>query len=72
MPYWKINLIYHNLDIMHSEKNVIDSIFNTIIDIKDKIRDNAKAKMDTKDIHKYSELDLVDRGNGRMIKPKAQ
>ena len=34
LPYWSTLLIHHNLDVMHIEKNVFDSTFNTVIDIK--------------------------------------
>ncbi|GJU83972.1 hypothetical protein Tco_1291518 [Tanacetum coccineum] len=34
------NLIQHNLDVMNVEKNVFDNIFNTVMDDKDKTKDN--------------------------------
>jgi hypothetical protein len=34
--YWKDNLLRHNLDVMHIEKNVMDNILGTILDIKGK------------------------------------
>jgi hypothetical protein len=27
LPYWKTNLLHHNFDIMHIEKNVFENIF---------------------------------------------
>nr|GFA67370.1 hypothetical protein [Tanacetum cinerariifolium] len=47
LPYWKTNLIRHNLDVMHVEKNVFDNIFNTVMDDKDKTKDNVKARQDS-------------------------
>ncbi|KAK4384430.1 hypothetical protein Sango_3061700 [Sesamum angolense] len=35
LPYWSTLLIRHNLDVMHIENNVFDTIFNTVVDIKD-------------------------------------
>ena len=29
LPYWKDNLLRHNLDVMHIEKNYFDNLFNT-------------------------------------------
>ncbi|KAL1556623.1 hypothetical protein AAHA92_12218 [Salvia divinorum] len=46
LPYWKTNLIRHNLDVMHIEKNVFDNIFNTIMDVDGKTKDNANARRD--------------------------
>jgi hypothetical protein len=46
LPYWKTNLLCHNLDVMHIEKNVFENIFNTIMDVKGKTKDNIKARLD--------------------------
>ncbi|XP_060182337.1 uncharacterized protein LOC132612000 [Lycium barbarum] len=48
LPYWKTNLIRHNLDVMHIEKNVFDNIFNTLMNVKGKTKDNAKSRADLK------------------------
>src|ERR1044072_2051497 len=32
LPYWKDNLLRHNLDMMHIEKNVFDNVFYTVMD----------------------------------------
>ncbi|KAL4582967.1 hypothetical protein LXL04_007530 [Taraxacum kok-saghyz] len=47
-PYWKTNLIRHNLDVMHIEKNVFENFFFTIMDVKKKTKDNAFARDDMK------------------------
>lgn len=31
LPYWKHNLLSHNLDVMRIEKNFFDNIFNTMM-----------------------------------------
>ena len=46
LSYWKTDLLRHNLDIMHIEKNVFENIFNTVMDVKGKTKDNIKAKLD--------------------------
>jgi len=46
LPYWKTNLLRHNLDVMHIEKNVFENIFNIVIDVKGKTKDNIKARLD--------------------------
>ena len=46
LPYWKTNLLRHNLDVMHIEKNVFENIFNTVMDVKGKTKDNIKARLD--------------------------
>ncbi|XP_050222364.1 uncharacterized protein LOC126672458 [Mercurialis annua] len=44
LPHWKTNLIRHNLDVMHIEKNVFDNIFNTAMYALD--RDGKKALLE--------------------------
>ncbi|XP_065874236.1 uncharacterized protein [Euphorbia lathyris] len=46
LPYWKTNLIRHNLDVMHIEKNVFENVFNTVMNIDSKTKDNGKARED--------------------------
>ena len=65
-------MIRHNLDVMHVEKNVFDNIFNTMMDIKDKTKDNAKARVDLKEYCKRRELELQVQPSGKVLKPKAK
>ncbi|KAI0504324.1 hypothetical protein KFK09_015276 [Dendrobium nobile] len=71
LPYWRTNLIRHNLDVMHIEKNFLDNIFNTIMDVKGKSKDNVKARMDIKEFCRRKNLELVTTTDGKLMKPKA-
>ncbi|KAL0401502.1 UNVERIFIED_CONTAM: hypothetical protein Slati_4180100 [Sesamum latifolium] len=51
LEYWSTHLIRHNLDVMHIEKNVFDNIFNTVMDVKGKTKDNLNARKDLKIIY---------------------
>jgi Transposase family tnp2/Domain of unknown function (DUF4218)/Transposase-associated domain len=44
LPYWRTNLIRHNLDVMHIEKNVFDNVFNTVMNVKGKTKDTSKSR----------------------------
>lgn len=46
LPYWKFLLLRHNLDVMHIEKNVCDSIIGTLLGIDGKSKDGLKARQD--------------------------
>ncbi|WVZ58442.1 hypothetical protein U9M48_008718 [Paspalum notatum var. saurae] len=46
LPYWENLLVRHNLDVMHIEKNICDSILETLLDIEGKTKDNVKARLD--------------------------
>ena len=64
-------MIRHNLDVIHIEKNNFDNLFNTIMDLKGKSKDNTKTKMDLKEYCRRKEVELIDRGSGNW-KPKPQ
>ncbi|XP_042432996.1 uncharacterized protein LOC122019608 [Zingiber officinale] len=66
LPYWQTNLIRHNLDVMHIEKNVFDNVFNTIMDVKDKTKDNAKARKDLEQLCSRPELHLIEHAHEHM------
>ena len=36
----------HNLDVVHIEKNICDSIFGTLLNIDGKLKDNMKSRLD--------------------------
>ena len=57
---------------MHIKKNVFDNIFNTIMDIKGKTKDNIKVRMDLKEYCKRSDLEIIKSNNGKFFKPKAK
>ncbi|XP_073151945.1 uncharacterized protein [Henckelia pumila] len=46
LPYWRTNIIRHNLDVMHVEKNVFDNVFNTVMNVPGRTKDNAKSRAD--------------------------
>lgn len=47
LPYLEHNILRHNLDAMHIEKNVFDNILNTLLGLKGG-KDNYNARMDLK------------------------
>jgi hypothetical protein len=71
LPYWKDNLLRHNLDVMHIEKNFFDNIFNTVMNVKGRTKDNEKARKDLALICKRNDLLLVKQANGKFLKPRA-
>jgi len=70
LPYWHINLIRHNLDVMHIEKNVFDNIFYTVMDCPTRSKDNLKAMLDIQLYCKKPNLHLQQDMSGRVYKPK--
>ena len=46
LPYWSTNLLRHNLDVMHIERNVSDIILGTVMNMKEKTKDTIMAHLD--------------------------
>ncbi|XP_058732953.1 uncharacterized protein LOC131604516 [Vicia villosa] len=70
LPYWKDNLLRHDLDVMHIEKNFFDNVLNTVMD-NEKTKDNEKARKDMELFCNKKELELKPRPNEKLLKPKA-
>jgi hypothetical protein len=71
LPYWPDLLIRHNLDVMHIEKNVFDNVWNTVMDIPKRTKDNAKARFDLANICDREKLHMKKKPTGRWVKRKA-
>jgi hypothetical protein len=55
---------------MHIEKNVFENIFNTVMDVKGKTKDNIKARLDLALFCNRKNMELVCDGS-RVAKPRA-
>ncbi|XVE92524.1 hypothetical protein REPUB_Repub01dG0104600 [Reevesia pubescens] len=71
LPYWKTNLIRHNLDVMHVEKNVCDNILGTLLNIDGKSKDNLKSRLDLKKLGLRSDLHPVELSKEKFLLPAA-
>ena len=65
LPYWAKNTLRHNLDAMHIEKNICDSIIGTLLDISGKTKDHIKARYDLQDMGIRKKLNPREIGAGR-------
>jgi hypothetical protein len=46
LPYYDDLLVPHHIDVMHTEKNVVEALWATIMDISNKSKDNVMARVD--------------------------
>jgi hypothetical protein len=46
LSYWRTILLRHNLDVMHIEKNICESVVGTLLDIEGKTKDTLKSRLD--------------------------
>jgi hypothetical protein len=44
--YFKHLLLPHNIDVMHTKKNVAEALWATLMDTGKKSKDNVKARLD--------------------------
>ncbi|XP_039116440.1 uncharacterized protein LOC120251851 [Dioscorea cayenensis subsp. rotundata] len=64
LPYWEHNLIRHNLDVMHIEKNVCDNVLFTLLNDSSRSKDHVNACKDLK--HMCCKPDLWPDDNGKF------
>lgn len=69
LPYWVTLKIRHNIDVMHTEKNISENVLGTLFDIEGKTKDNLKTRMDLKELGIRKELHLRPNGNKVDIPP---
>ncbi|KAI5338319.1 hypothetical protein L3X38_017590 [Prunus dulcis] len=67
LPYWEKLLIRHNLDVMHIEKNVCESIVDTLLNMMGKTKDNLKSRKDLKDMGIRKNLHPDDDGDCKIL-----
>jgi len=48
---------------MHIEKNMFENIFNTVMDVKGKTKDNIKARLDVALFCNHKNMELVRDGS---------
>ncbi|KAL5569490.1 hypothetical protein UlMin_026065 [Ulmus minor] len=70
LPYWADIELKHNLDVMHIEKNVRDSLLGTLLADPHKSKDTDSARHDLAKLGIGHELHLFEDGN-KLMKPAA-
>ena len=51
LSYWKSLLLCHNIDVMHVEKNVCDSLLGTILNLDPKIKGHLNSRLDLQELN---------------------
>jgi len=62
LEYWKDLDLRHNLDVMHIEKNICDSIIDTFLNIEGKTKDTLKSRIDLTHLGIRKDLQVEDEG----------
>lgn len=69
LPYWRTVLLRHNLDVMHIEKNICESVIGTLLNIEGKTKDTFKSRMDLKHMGLKKSLHLIRNGDKYTMPP---
>ncbi|KAG8482728.1 hypothetical protein CXB51_024209 [Gossypium anomalum] len=69
LPYWEHNILRHNLDVMHIEKNVCENIIGTILNVDGKSKDNLQSRLDLVDMRIRRDLYPQVLPNGKYRLP---
>ena len=59
----------HNLDVMHIEKNICESLVGTLLNMNDKSKDGVKSRKDLKELGIRRDLHLQERGKRIYLPP---
>jgi hypothetical protein len=71
LSYWKYNLLRHNLDFMHMEKNVCENAYGTLLEMEGKSKDNLQARKDLQEMNIRPNLHPQKRANDKYYLPPA-
>ena len=73
LPYWSTLKLRHNLDVMHIEKNICDSVLGTLMydSGKGKNKDTSNAQKDLEDMGIRKDLHLQKTGTSTKM-PQAK
>ena len=66
-PYQKDNLLRHNLDVMHIQKNVMDNIIGRLLDMQEKMKGNFKACKELQEMDLRQQFHPYTAENGKTL-----
>ncbi|XP_076938814.1 uncharacterized protein LOC143607153 [Bidens hawaiensis] len=70
LEYWSSLILKHNLDVMHVEKNVAESLLGTLL-MNEKSKDTHKARQDLENMGIREELWLTTNKKNKVVQPHA-
>ena len=62
-------MLRHNLDVMHIEKNICESILGTLLNIIGKTKDNANSRLDLQQMNLKPHLHPIEDGGKTDFPP---
>ena len=71
LDYWHTIRLPHNLDVMHIEKNICESILGTLLELEGKNKDTISARLDLQQLNMWKDYWLKEsvKKKGTLKKP---
>lgn len=69
LPYWEHLLLHYNLDVMHIEKNVCESVVGTLLHMPGSTKDSVQARHDLKQFGIRHALQVDEDVASKMLPP---
>jgi hypothetical protein len=71
LPYAKTLILLHNIDLMHEERNVKETIINMCFDVTSFSNDNMNARKDLATLCNHPSLEAKTITKGNLTRPRA-
>jgi hypothetical protein len=71
LPYAKALILSHNIDLMHQEQNIAESIMSMCLDVTGFTKDNMNARKDLADICDRPNMEAKPNARGNLGRTKA-
>jgi hypothetical protein len=71
LPYAKALILPHNIDLMHQERNIAESIMSMCLDVTGFMKDNMNARKDLAALCDHPSMEAKPNARGNMKRPKA-
>jgi hypothetical protein len=71
LSYANALILPHNIDLMHQEHNVAESIINMCFDVTDFSKDNMNARKDLSTLCNHPSLEAKRNAKGNLTRPRA-
>jgi hypothetical protein len=71
LPYAKALLLPHNIDLMHQERNIVESIISMCLDVTGFSKDNMNARKDLAVLCDRPSLEVKNTAKGNLTRPRA-
>jgi hypothetical protein len=71
LPYAKVLILPHNIDLMYQEQNVVKSIMSMCLDVTSFMKDNLNVRKDLAALCDRPSLKAKPNARGKLSRPKA-